>query len=97
ERGGAPESGAAAESASVPEKESLTDLVHRLRTPLNAALLWVRLVRSGSLEPHSAERALETIEQSLRRLNELLSHLVGEGASDGTVRRTPPTRDHGDT
>ena len=62
------------------------ELVHRLRAPLNAALLWVRLVRSGSLEPHSTERALETIEQNLCILNQSLSDLVAEGESDGAVR-----------
>jgi signal transduction histidine kinase len=93
---GAPGSVAGAENASAPRKESLTDLVHRLRTPLNAALLWVRLVRSGGLEPHSRERALETIEQSLCRLNQFLGELVGEAGSGEAVRRTPPTSGHGE-
>jgi signal transduction histidine kinase len=93
---GAPGSVAGAENASAPRQESLTDLVHRLRTPLNAALLWVRLVRAGGLEPHSRERALETIEQNLCRLNQLLGDLVGETGSGEAVRRTPPTSGHGE-
>jgi len=73
-------------SASAPEREPIAELVHQLRSPLNAALLWVRLVRSGGLEPHSTERALETIEQNLCILNESLNDLVAEGESDGAVR-----------
>src|SRR5215831_21418708 len=61
---GAPGSVAGAGDARAPGQESLMDLVHRLRTPLNAALLWVRLVRSGVLEFHSTGRALETIQQN---------------------------------
>src|SRR5262245_11017513 len=79
-------SGSAVGGASAPEREPLAELVHRLRTPLNAALLWVRLVRSGGLEPHSTERALETVEQNLCILNQSLNDLVAEGESDGAVR-----------
>ena len=81
------------EGPSAPGNESPADLVHRLRTPLNAALLWVRLVRRGGLEPRSVERALETIEENLCIQNRLLGELVGEAESDDAVGGTEPRRD----
>lgn len=76
---------------SVSREESLADLVHRLRTPLNAALLWIRLVRQGGLDPRSVPRALETIEQNLCLQNRLLGDLVAEGESGDTEGGTTPT------
>jgi hypothetical protein len=88
---GSPSSVTGPDSPGVPGEESLADLVHRLRTPLNAALLWVRLVRQGGLDPHSVQRALETIEQNLCLQNRLLGDLVAEAESGDTAGGTQPT------
>lgn len=56
--------------------EFLANLSHELRAPLNAQLLWVRLLRSGALDPATAERALETIEETLRLQSRLIDRLV---------------------
>ena len=88
---GAPGGVTGPDSRSVPVEESLADLVHRLRTPLNAALLWVRLVRQGGLDPHSVQHALETIERNLCLQNRLLGDLVAEAESVDTEGGTQPT------
>jgi hypothetical protein len=66
-------------------EEFLANLSHDLRAPLNAVLLWVRLLRSGALDAAATQRALEGIEENLATLNKLISDL-----SDGQYR--PPTR-----
>src|SRR5438067_1675726 len=46
--------------------EFLATLSHELRTPLNAILGWVRLLRSGTLDPAGASRGPEVIERNTR-------------------------------
>src|SRR5438552_1016217 len=48
--------------------EFLATLSHELRTPLNAILGWVRLLRSGTLDPAGASRGPEVIERNSRLL-----------------------------
>src|SRR5437016_2472471 len=52
--------------------EFLATLSHELRTPLNAILGWVRLLRSGTLDPASAHRGPEIIERNARVLAQLI-------------------------
>src|SRR5438094_8511040 len=44
--------------------EFLATLSHELRTPLTAILGWVRLLRSGTLDPASAHRGPETLQRT---------------------------------
>lgn len=62
-------------------REALAQLAHQLRTPLNAALLWVRLIRSGVLDAAATEGALETIEKNLCAQGELIRDLVDAGVA----------------
>lgn len=85
-----------ADGSSAATDELLAKLSHELRAPLNAALLWVRLLRSGALDPATAQRALESIEENLRLQNQLISDLVdGRRAKPGpggeTTTRRPST------
>src|SRR5437879_4061171 len=56
--------------------EFLATLSHELRTPLNAILGWVRLLRSGTLDPASAHRGPEIIERNTRVLAQLIEELL---------------------
>jgi PAS domain S-box-containing protein len=53
-----------AEAASPAREEFLALLSHELRTPLTAIMGWAHLLRTGSLDEKSRERALETIERN---------------------------------
>src|SRR2546429_8212910 len=56
--------------------EFLATLSHELRTPLTAVLGWVRLLRSGTLDPASAHRGPEIIERNTRVLAQLIEELL---------------------
>ncbi len=56
--------------------EFLATLSHELRTPLNAILGWVRLLRSGTLDPTGARRGPEIIERNTRVLAQLIEDLL---------------------
>src|SRR2546427_5941229 len=56
--------------------EFLATLSHELRTPLTAILGWVRLLRSGTLDPASAHRGPEIIERNTRVLAQLIEELL---------------------
>ena len=56
--------------------EFLATLSHELRTPLNAILGWVRLLRSGTLDPAGASRGPEVIERNTRVLAQLIEDLL---------------------
>ena len=56
--------------------EFLATLSHELRTPLTAVLGWVRLLRSGTLDPASARRGPEIIERNTRVLAQLIEELL---------------------
>jgi two-component system CheB/CheR fusion protein len=52
------------ERVSTMKDEFLAMLSHELRTPLSAMLGWVRLLRSGKLDPGQSAHALEVIERN---------------------------------
>ncbi len=54
----------AAEDANRLKDEFLATLSHELRTPLNAILGWARMMRSGSLDDSTRDKALATIERN---------------------------------
>src|SRR5207245_1135921 len=56
--------------------EFLATLSHERLTPLNAILGWVRLLRSGTLDPASAHRGPEIIERNTRVLAQLIEELL---------------------
>lgn len=53
-----------ADLANRAKDEFLATASHELRTPLNAILGWVRLLRSGTVEPGDFARGLEVIERN---------------------------------
>ena len=65
-----------AETANRMKDEFLATVSHELRSPLNAILGWVRLLREGSLDKEASQRALETIERSARTQNRIVSDLL---------------------
>jgi signal transduction histidine kinase len=67
---------AEAEAAHRARHDFVAHLSHELRAPLNAQLLWVRLLQSGTLDSAAAHRALDTIEENLRRQNRMIDDLV---------------------
>ncbi|MFN0108101.1 MAG: PAS domain S-box protein [Blastocatellia bacterium] len=63
-----------AENASRLKDDFLAMISHELRAPLTAILGWAQMLRSGSLDRTSAERALTTIERNAKSQ----AHLVGD-------------------
>ncbi len=56
--------------------EFLTTLSHEIRSPMNAILGWVSLLRRGKLKPDEVEHALEIIERNARRQARLFNDLL---------------------
>jgi PAS domain S-box-containing protein len=56
--------------------EFLATLSHELRTPLNAVLGWAHMLRTGSLAPDVAGRALESLERNARAQSQLIDDLL---------------------
>ncbi|QQS47389.1 MAG: PAS domain S-box protein [Acidobacteriota bacterium] len=63
-----------AEEANRLKDDFLAMISHELRAPLTAILGWAQMLRSGSLDRTSAERALVTIERNAKSQ----AHLVGD-------------------
>jgi PAS domain S-box-containing protein len=70
------EARSAAEAANQLKDEFLAVLSHELRSPLNTALGWIRLIEAGQLRPEDAQRGMLAIRRSLdhqlRLINDLL-------------------------
>src|SRR5256884_558219 len=72
------ESGRKLDDANRAKDEFLATLSHELRTPLSSILGWVRLLRSGTLDPAGARRGLEVIERNTRTLAQLIEDLLDD-------------------
>lgn len=67
---------AAAEAANRMKDEFLATVSHELRTPLNSILGWAQLLRTGSFDEESSNRALHTIERNTRTLAQIIEDLL---------------------
>jgi len=65
-----------AETANLTKDEFLSVLSHELRTPLNSMLGWVRMLRTGTLDPDRTSRAIEVIERNTRVQIALIEDLL---------------------
>ncbi len=62
--------------ASTTRDEFLATVSHELRSPLNAMLGWVQILRMGSIDESKREVALETIERNARAQSKLIEDLL---------------------
>ena len=65
-----------AETANQAKDEFLAVLSHELRTPLTSMLGWLRLLRTGHLEPDRTAQALEVVERNTRTQAQLINDLL---------------------
>jgi PAS domain S-box-containing protein len=66
----------AAQKANRAKDEFLAMLSHDLRTPLNAMLGWVQILKRGPQRPGQLERALDVIERNAQRQAQLVEDLL---------------------
>jgi signal transduction histidine kinase len=66
----------AAEKANRAKDEFLAMVSHELRSPLNAILGWTRILRSGTVDEETSERALDTIERSAKSQAQMIEDLL---------------------
>jgi PAS domain S-box-containing protein len=66
----------AAQGANRAKDEFLATLSHELRSPLSAVLGWARILRRGTLDRDTAERAVESIERNVRIQTQLIDDLL---------------------
>ncbi len=65
-----------AEFSSRVKDEFLATVSHELRTPLTAVLGWVRMLRTGKVEPQTIGKALEVIDRNIRSQAQLIEDLL---------------------
>jgi signal transduction histidine kinase/integral membrane sensor domain MASE1/CheY-like chemotaxis protein len=65
-----------AEAANRAKDEFLATLSHELRTPLNAIVGWTRMLLDGSLDEHSATRALQVIDRNANLQAQLIEDIL---------------------
>lgn len=67
---------AEAEQANRTKDEFLAIVSHELRTPLNAIVGWASMLRTGSLEPAKATRAIEVIDRNAKAQAQLIEDIL---------------------
>lgn len=65
-----------AEAANRTKDEFLSILSHEMRTPLNSMLGWIRMLRTGTLDPDRMTKAIEVIERNTRVQIALIEDLL---------------------
>ncbi|HEX8139820.1 MAG TPA: PAS domain S-box protein [Pyrinomonadaceae bacterium] len=65
-----------AQEANRTKDEFLATVSHELRTPLTAVLGWARILRTGSIDEATTQRALETIERNANAQAQLVGDLL---------------------
>jgi PAS domain S-box-containing protein len=65
-----------AEKANRLKDEFLATLSHELRTPLNAVIGWSRMLKSGRLDPKSANHAIEVIERNAWAQKQIIEDIL---------------------
>jgi len=65
-----------AEKANRLKDEFLATLSHELRTPLNAVIGWSRMLKSGRLDPESAEHAIDVIERNAWAQKQIIEDIL---------------------
>ena len=65
-----------AEQANQMKDRFLATLSHEMRTPLNAALGWIALLKGGTLDAERQARAVEALERSTRQQWSLINQLL---------------------
>jgi PAS domain S-box-containing protein len=79
-----------AQEASQLKDEFLATLSHELRTPINALLGWIQLLKTGRLEGPTFQRAVDAVERSARLQAQLTSDLLDVSAAvTGRLRLDP--------
>ncbi|MEO8605116.1 MAG: CHASE3 domain-containing protein, partial [bacterium] len=66
----------AAESANIAKDQFLAVLSHELRSPLNAVVGWLAMLRRGALDAAQYTRALDTIERNVQVQAQLINDLL---------------------
>jgi PAS domain S-box-containing protein len=64
------------EKANRLKDEFLATLSHELRTPLNAVIGWSRMLKSGRLDPESANHALQVIERNAWAQKQIIEDIL---------------------
>jgi PAS domain S-box-containing protein len=64
------------EKANRLKDEFLATLSHELRTPLNAVIGWARMLKSGRLDPESANHALQVIERNAWAQKQIIEDIL---------------------
>jgi signal transduction histidine kinase/ActR/RegA family two-component response regulator len=67
---------ATAEAANLAKDRFLAQISHELRTPLSPIMAWARILRTESVDPEEAVRALETIERNASTQARLIDDLL---------------------
>lgn len=65
-----------AEAANRLKDEFLAIVSHEVRTPLNAIVGWIQMLRSGKLDQEQVAKALETIDRNAASQAEIISELL---------------------